>query len=220
MAIATGPAWDASEVPPLPVHRFSVDEYHRMAEAGILAEGDRVELLEGWIVRQMVRNSRHDGTVGLVQEALRARLPEGWWVRVQSAITTGDSEPEPDLVVLRGPVRAYVGRHPGPQDLALVIEVADSSIDYDRGLKARIYARAGVPIYWVVNLVDGQVEVYGDPTGPGAGPAYRAQQVVKADGVLPLVIEGREVGRIPARELLPRVAVPLSAPYGRRPPEH
>src|SRR5579862_9140639 len=84
-------------IPPFPVRPFTVDEYHRMIDADVLDEGDAVELLEGWIVPKMPRNPPHDATIGLADDALRIRLPAGWHVRLQSAITTSDSEPEPDL---------------------------------------------------------------------------------------------------------------------------
>ena len=88
--------------PPEPVRRFTVDEYHRMIQLGILKEGDPVELLEGWIVAKMARNPPHDVVVGLVQAALSAVLPSTWICRGQSAVTTSDSEPEPDVAVVAG----------------------------------------------------------------------------------------------------------------------
>ncbi len=159
--------------PPFPVRRFTVDEYHRMIQSGILTEDDRVELLEGWIVPKMPHNPPHDSVLDQVQEALLKALPQGWRVRVQSAITTADSEPEPDIVVAPGPASRYRTRHPGPADIVLLVEVADSTLANDRGMKAQLYARAGIVVYWIVNLVDAQVEVYTDPTGPDPSPRYR-----------------------------------------------
>src|SRR5688572_3142360 len=102
--------------PPPPYQRpFTVDEYHRLIETGVLKEDDPVELLEGWIVFKMPRNPPHDTTIDTVQEALRQKLqPPAWRVRVQSAITTSDSEPEPDVVVAAGPPSRYLKRHAGP----------------------------------------------------------------------------------------------------------
>lgn len=177
MATSALPAWDLQRPPPLPVRRFTVDEYARLGESCILTEDDAVELLEGWIVPKMVRNPRHDNAVELCDEALRAVVPAAWRVRVQSAIQTSDSQPEPDLAVVRGSARARTGRHPRPDDLALVVEVADTSLDRDRGEKARIYARALIAVYWIVNLVDRQIEVYGDPSGPTAEPCYRRREI-------------------------------------------
>jgi Uma2 family endonuclease len=203
MTTATGSARDLADVPPLPVRRFTVDEYHRMIEAGVFVDDERFELLEGWIVPKMVRNPPHDVAIELTHEALRGLVPEGWRVRNQSATTTADSEPEPDLIVVRGVPRDYLDHHPGPRETALVIEVADSSLARDRGIKRRLYARAGYPVYWVINLGAALIEVHTDPTGPDANPTYRLVQEFGVDDSVPLVIEGREVGRLAVRDLLP-----------------
>src|SRR5438270_1483781 len=151
-------------VPPLPVRRFTVEEYHQMIQAGVLGEDDDVELLEGWIVPKMPRNPPHDTMISIVMDdVLTRRLPGGYHCRGQSAITTAESEPEPDIAVVRGPKRDYLTRHPGPVDMVLVVEVSDSSLPRDRTIKVRIYAAAAVPVYWIINLVDQQVEVYTDP---------------------------------------------------------
>src|SRR2546423_11609672 len=117
--------------PPFPVHRFTVDEYHRIIQAGVLTEDNPVELLEGWIVPKMPHNPPHDATIELVEESLQSKLPAGWRIRVQLAITTDDSEPEPDLAVVRGAARSRLTSHPGPQDIALLVEVSDSSLSHD-----------------------------------------------------------------------------------------
>jgi hypothetical protein len=182
---------------------FTVDEYHRMIQAGILTEDDPVELLEGWIALKMPRNPPHDITLQLGEEALRPRLPAGWCVRVQCAITTADSEPEPDIVVASGPIRRYVNHHPTPQEIALLIEASDTTLTRDRQDKGRLYARAGIVCYWIINLVDRQVEVYTDPTGPGPSPSYRQRQIYGVGDSVPLVIGGQQVARIPVTDLLP-----------------
>jgi Uma2 family endonuclease len=191
-------------IPPFPVRRFTVDEYHQMIQTGILGDDDDDELLEGWIVPKMPRNPPHDAMISIIMmDVLTPRLPAGLHCRGQSAITTSDSEPEPDIAVVRGPKRHYLVRHPGPADMALVVEVADSSLPRDRSLKAQIYARASVPVYWIVNLVDHQLEVYTDPTGPDASPTYRARQDYRSGDMVPFVVDGRELGPIPAQDLLP-----------------
>jgi Uma2 family endonuclease len=191
-------------LPPLPVRRFTVDEYHQMIQAGILGEDDDVELLEGWIVPKMARNPAHDAVVSIMLvDVLPPRIPKGLFCRGQSAITTDDSEPEPDVALVRGSTRDYMAHHPTPTDMALVIEVAGSSLSRDRSNKARIYATAAVPVYWIINLIDHQVEVYTDPTGPDAWPVYRVRQDFHAGDLVPFVIDGCDTGPIPARELLP-----------------
>jgi Uma2 family endonuclease len=201
MSIVAKPAAEIIEPPTYPLRRFTVAEYHRMAEAGILTEDDRVELLEGWVVPKMVHNPPHDATVDQAREAIDSRLPQGWRVRVQSAITTGDSEPEPDLAVVPGPAGRYRERHPGPEDVALLVEVADTSLSRDRG-KRRPYARARIPVYWIINLIDSRVEVYTDPNGPGRSPKYRRKEEYGIDDSVPLVVAGEALPPIPVRELL------------------
>jgi Uma2 family endonuclease len=182
---------------------FTVDEYHRMIQVGILGEDDDVELLEGYIVPKMPHNPPHDGTIQVVNKRLLRLLPPGWDVRVQSALTLPDSEPEPDLAVVRGDERIYLQHHPGPADVGLVVEVADSSLDRDRDDKGRLYARAGVGCYWIVNLVNRQVEAYTAPSGPGPSPAYARQQTYGIQDSVPLSLDGQLVANIPVRELLP-----------------
>jgi Uma2 family endonuclease len=190
-------------VPTEPVWRFTIDQYHAMVRSGILTDDDPVELLEGWLVPKMPKNPQHRAATRLTRQALEGIVPAGWYVDSQEPVTLGDSEPEPDVVVVRGETRQYLDRHPGPQDLALVVEVADTTLQRDRGAKKRAYAGSGVPIYWIVNLVENQVEVYTDPTGPAEQPDYRQRRDYTLADELPLMIEGREVGRLPVRQLFP-----------------
>jgi Uma2 family endonuclease len=189
------------QVPEFPVRRFSVDEYHRMIESGILGEDDAVELLQGWIAPKMARNPPHDTLVDKTDEAVRRLLPRNWRIRIQSAITTANSEPEPDLAVVQGPADRYWSRHPRPEEIALVIEVSESSLDKDRKEKGPIYAEARIPYYWIVNIVDRVIEVYSQPDARGAKFVYQSADVKKAGDQVSLVIEGTEVGLIAVREL-------------------
>jgi len=189
-------------LPPEPVHRFTVPEYHRMIQTGILSTDETVELLEGWIVPKMTRNPPHDLSMYRCQRVMFRVLPPEVICFGQSAITTADSEPEPDLAIVPGPDERYANRHPAPDEVLLAIEVADTSLARDRGLKARVYARAGVPIYWIVNLNERQVEVYSDPIVEGSTATYRARRDYPADAELPLVLSGVEIARIPVRDLL------------------
>ena len=127
----------------------------------------------------------------------------GWFVNVQEPITTSTSEPEPDISVVRGTRRQFASQHPRPQDAGLLVEVAESSLAIDRGLMKQTYAAANIPIYWIVNLIDSQVEVYTDPTGPASQPDYRQRQDYGPTDAVPLVLDGHEVARIPVSELLP-----------------
>ena len=201
MSVAAPPT-GAFPLPAFPLRRFSVDEYHRMIWAGIFTEDDPIELLEGWIVQKLPHNPTHDAVIDLAREVIQGRLPAGWRVRVQSAITTGDSEPEPDLAVVPGPASRYLDHHPGPQEIAALIEVSDSTLAGDRQDKGRLYARAAIGCYWIINLVDRRVEVYTDPSGPAADPGYRSRRDFGLADAVPLVIAGRDVGPILVRELL------------------
>ncbi len=121
----------------------------------------------------------------------------------QEPITLAESEPEPDAVVVRGNSDDFGERHPGPGDVAMVAEVTDSSLPRDRVFKKRIYAAAGIAVYWVVNLVDREIEVYADCTNPPSGPDYaRCDKFTLAENV-PVVFDGRTVAEIPVRAILP-----------------
>lgn len=114
------------------LHRFSVDQYERMIELGVLTSADRVELIEGIVVQKMTQNPPRAVSIDYTRDALRPLLNEGWHLREQKPIKLSDSEPQPDLVVVRGPLQRYERRHPVPRDIALLIEVADTSLDGDR----------------------------------------------------------------------------------------
>ena len=190
-------------VPPFPIYQISVQKYHEMIQKGVLTEDDPVEMLEGWIVPKMPRNPEHDAAIGLAEFAIRSHLPPGWHIRVQCAITTGDSEPEPDLAVVAGDLRAFLNRHPGPSDIGLLIESAESSLDTDRVDKGRIYARANIPQYWVINLVDRQVEAYSDPDPQGTPPSYRRHQTYGRGQTVPLVLMAQAIAQVRVDDLLP-----------------
>jgi Uma2 family endonuclease len=190
------------EPAPFAPRRFTVAEYLRMAETGILTDEDHVELLEGVITPKMTRNPPHDAAIMLVQDELRPLLPKGCAMRVQSAVVTDDSVPEPDVAVVRGTARDFRSRHPQPSDTALAIEVAESSLQRDRQ-KARIYARAGVPTYWIVNLVDEQIEVHTKPAGSADAPAYEQTVVYRRGDRTPIPAEISADADILVDDLLP-----------------
>ena len=150
------------DVPPMTVHRFTVDEYEHLGRTGVLTEEDSVELLEGLIVKKMTKNPLHDGTIDLLSQVISRQLSSNWFVRVQNVLRTDDSEPEPDVVIAVGSPANFLQRHPTAHDVALVIEVAESSLEQD-WRKCRIYARAGVVQYWIVDLIACQVEVFTQP---------------------------------------------------------
>jgi Uma2 family endonuclease len=163
-----------------PKRLFTVDEFYQMAEAGILREDDRVELLAGEVVQMTPIGSRHAACVSRLNRLLNQGLGEECIVRVQDPVRLDEhSEPQPDVAVLRFRQDFYREAHPGPADVLLVIEVADSSADLDREVKVPLYARAGVPEVWVVDLAARAVDVYREASPEGyrhhrrMGPADR-----------------------------------------------
>lgn len=148
--------------------RFDVDEYHRMIDAGVLTTDDRVELIDGEIVQMTPIGSRHAGCVDSFNRALVLALGDSAWVRIQNPVTIAPhSEPEPDVVVARSRAAGYSGSHPGPEDVLLLIEIADSSLPFDRTTKLPLYAGAGIPEVWLVDLVEDAVEVHREPQDAG-----------------------------------------------------
>jgi Uma2 family endonuclease len=181
--------------------RFSVSRYQRMVETGILTAEDTVELLENYLVLKMPRNPPHDSTVQRMLRPLLTVLPAEWDLRIQSALTLADSQPEPDFAIVRGTAANYEQHHPSPAEVGLVIEVADTSLLRDQRDKARIYARAGIPAYWIVNLIDRRLECYTQPSGADVAPSYGTVQTYQSGDDLPLVLEGTTVGLIPVARL-------------------
>ncbi|MEG3901248.1 Uma2 family endonuclease [Microcoleus sp. B4-C5] len=197
------PVESVAAIPNDLILRLSIEQYHAIIKAGILTDDDSVELLEGWLVFKMPKNPPHRVTTRLVRTALENILPPGWYVDSQEPITLSNSEPEPDIVVVRGDTRQYLDRHPGAEDIALIIEVSDTTLQRDRTVKKRIYARAGIAIYWIVNLVEGLVEVYSQPLVEVEQPDYSQRLDFGRSAVIPIIIEGIEIGAIAVNSLLP-----------------
>jgi Uma2 family endonuclease len=183
--------------------KLTVADYHKMIDAGILKEGEPVELLEGYLVNKMSRNPPHESSLRRLMNFLPLQLPVGWFSQYQCAIALSESEPEPDGAVLRGVLTDYDGRFPGPSEIGIVIEVAHSSLLIDHKEKGRIYATAGVPVYWVINVVDRIIEVYSEPLPSGNPPTYQTRTDHKPGDQLPITLDGKIVGTIPVSDLLP-----------------
>ena len=153
---------------------FTVEEYYRMAQAGILTEDDRVELIEGEIIKMTPVGSRHAACVDRLTHLFSARVLGRAIVRVQNPIRLSErSEPQPDLALLRFRPDFYASSHPGPQDVFLVVEVAETSVDLDREIKLPLYARSGIAEAWLVDLAGEQLEVHRHPTRQGYGEVQR-----------------------------------------------
>jgi hypothetical protein len=192
-----------SAIPTEPIYRLSVKQYHALITAGILCSGDPVELIHGWLVHRVRKTPRHVYVTGTLYDAFRALNLNGWHFATHDPITITDSEPEPDGALIRGDFTDYGLRHPGPEEVALVVEVADGTLSRDRGIKKSLYATERIPVYWIVNLEVAQLEFYTDPTGPAVEADYRRQHVLGLADEVPVVISGQVVARIPVRDLLP-----------------
>ncbi len=184
---------------PSRIYRLNVDEYEAMVVARVFGDKSRVHLINGFLMEKISQNPPHTTADELCGQALAQSLPPGWHIRASKPVRLPPgSMPEPDRCVVRGSIRDYAAGDPDPSDVGLVVEVADSSLDDDR-LLAAIYAAASIPVYWIVNLVDRQVEVYTGPTASG----YSAHRIYRPGQVVPLVLDGVEVGMIPADSILP-----------------
>lgn len=188
---------------PEPIFRLSVEQFHEMIQRGILTEDDPVELLEGMLVEKMPKQPAHSGVTRKARMNLEKIVPAGWFVDSQEPITTEDSEPEPDLAVIRGKAEDYMNNHPTPKDVGMIGEIAESSLTRDRGSKKRLYARANIPIYWIINLVDRKVEVYSAPGVAGNSADYAQRQDYAENDEIPLVLDGVEICRLVVSLLLP-----------------
>lgn len=158
--------------------RFTRDAYHQMAALGLF-EGKRVELIEGEVIEMSPMSPLHFASGDDLHSLLRRALPKGYWARFQGPLSLGESEPEPDISVVRGSPDDYPDAH--PDTALLVVEIADTSLHYDRTDKQSLYAKAGIPEYWIVNLREKQLEVYREPApDPTArfGYAYQQQQIL------------------------------------------
>lgn len=202
MLPAAAPAQLPPAIPTDYIWRCTLDQYHDMIRLGILTDDDRVELLEGWLIAKMPKSPRHRLVNGLLRGSLERVLPAGWHVNEQEPITVDTGEPEPDISVVRGDRRDYATRHPGPDDLPCLMEVSDTTLARDRGIKKRVYARARIPVYWIVNLIEQRVEVYTQPSGPAEEPDYAQRHDFGLADTVPVVIDGQEIGRLSVAEFL------------------
>ena len=197
------PARPADDDPPfgglVGLWRFSVADYEAMIRADILGPRTPVELLNGLVARRMPQGPDHVKPTRVLTRWFCRTLTDDWTVGPQTAITTPDSQPEPDLSVARGGESRYAGRHPGPADLVLVVEVADTSLRRDRREKLVIYAAAGISEYWIVNVRGRAVEVYTRP----AGDFYDGLVVYGPGQSVPVTLDGVTVGSVPVADLFP-----------------
>ncbi|HVA49911.1 MAG TPA: Uma2 family endonuclease [Pirellulales bacterium] len=191
---------------------FSVAEFHKMLADGILIDGQPLELIDGIILQKdraaageapMTHGKRHAIAIEEIDDLLAAHAGNsGCSVRAQLPVTLSDvSEPEPDLALVMGKIRDYLDHHPGSSEALLVIEVADSSLHYDRTIKQGLYAAAEIREYWIVNLIDDQIEVHRTPIVDERRYAQRC--VFGLGEVVPLPLPGNVSVELRVDELVP-----------------
>jgi Uma2 family endonuclease len=176
----------------LPYHRWSVADYHQMAEAGLLDESDRVELIEGELIDMAPIGSKHAFLVDRLAELLSSGPQAGYMVRVQNPVVLGErNEPQPDIALVRR--GNYIDRHPGSDDILLIVEVSDTTLEYDREVKLALYARQGIPEVWLFDVKVGDLNVHRDPV---EGQYRLVRRPTKSETVSP--------------DLIPAVAIALA----------
>lgn len=173
-------------------HRFSLADYAQMIDLGILTENDRVELIRGEIIEKMSIGELHAACVKRLNRIFSTRLAQRACVGVQDPIRLADSEPEPDISLLKPRDDDYATSHPEPDDVLLVVEVAEASLDFDRNVKGPLYAENGIAEYWILNLIDRALEVH---RAPDAGGRYADVRILKSGDATDLV-------RLPGTSLL------------------
>jgi Uma2 family endonuclease len=210
MAVVT-PTQQISAVPlpsPHEVYRLTVDQFDRMVRDGTLAEDEPVELLNGVLVTKMPRNPRHRVGTRKVVRLLEGALPAGWIIqKEESLVLPPGNNWEPDVAIVRGELEFDATRDATASDCCLVVEVADTNLSRARYEKLPAYASAGIPVYWIVNLAgddspgSAMIEVHTDPDQ--AAGRYRSRVDKQSGDDIPVVIDGREVGRFAVALLLP-----------------
>ncbi|NJL67880.1 MAG: Uma2 family endonuclease [Oscillatoriales cyanobacterium RU_3_3] len=185
---------------PFTLRKWTVKEYHKLGEMGFFHPGERVELIAGNIVKMSAKGTAHTSALGRTDRLFQDLFDNLAWVRVQDPIALDDSsEPEPDIALVIIDPFDYATHHPTPSEIYLIIEVADSSLAYDREVKAQIYARSGIADYWVLNVCDRQLHVFREPTADG----YQSEVVMgENESISPLQFPAVNIA---IQEMLPPV---------------
>ena len=195
-------------------HLISVEAFHRMGETGILGPADRVELIDGEIIDMSPIGALHAAIVDLLARHLARSAQASVFIRCQNPLRLDDlSEPEPDIAILKPRADFYTTGHPGPADVLLVVEVADSSLAYDLGVKVPLYARHGIPEVWVIDATTRQTRVFREPVGSGGagqptGSGYAHEASLEAHELLScasVVADSGEVVAVAIDRLLPPI---------------
>lgn len=184
--------------------RLTIDLYHRMIDLDVFSSDDHLELLEGVIVARGPKSPPHVLTSTLLDRTVTPFVPSAWHSIRYAPMTLADSEPEPDFTVIRGALEDYRDRHPRGADVGLVAEVADVTLEKDRR-KRRVYARAAIPFYWLINLKARLIECYSEPAILNGIPGYKSLHLFDEEDEIPLILNGRECGRFAVQTVLPQI---------------
>jgi Uma2 family endonuclease len=209
MSLANAPATSIGPMPAIEPEsvpfRLTADDYFRLVESGIIPGDRRVWLWGGYLYEKMAKKQAHAVSTSKVTTALGKVLPDGWCLWPENPVEVApDKVPLPDLSLVRGSADDYRDRRAAASDVGLIIEIADTTIRDDLGLKLEQYARASIPEYWVINLVAHRVEAYSRPALHEGQGVYEAVEYFGSHDDVPLRLEGRAVARVPVRALLPR----------------
>lgn len=198
MSATTTPALPPlTSVPDSDQYRMTVDEFERIADS----LDKPVELIQGILVARVTKKPPHVIATENVRDEFMRIVPAGWRVMIEAPVRIPEyNEPEPDAAVARGSKHDYLHRHPGPRDIGLIVEVSHRTLVKDRKL-IRVYGPAGIPVYWIVNLDDHQIEVHTGPRQTG----YKKPRIFKPGQFVPLVLDGVEVGRMAVNDILPKI---------------
>lgn len=192
----------APALPAYPVRRFTIDEYHQLIQMGLFNSDERYELIHGWIIPKWPPHPTRASAVRRLDRWFQQRTKGIACVGVRLPITTGDSEPEPDLSVCRGPEDLYFTSHPRPEDVYLVADVSDSDLAPNRDARLELYARALVPVYWIVNLAESKIEVFTEPRG-GRAARYQRRTDFGSRAKVPVTLGAKKIAALPVAELIP-----------------
>jgi hypothetical protein len=183
---------------------MTVDRFERLIRAGVYGEDDPLFLWMGRLYEKMAPGELHVFVTTTLAQYLARIVPRGWYVLQEQPIHLNvDSMPEPDVAVVQGTIRDYLNGRAKAEDVRLIVEVADSSATFDTREKLTAYAKAAIPVYWIIHLKAGRITVFGDPSGPAESPSYRSRIEFVPGEVVPVVIDGTEIDRIKVDDLLP-----------------
>jgi Uma2 family endonuclease len=179
--------------------RMTVEEFERIEDS---LDDDQVELIDGYIVRMDEMKPPHVLASELLRDSLQPMIPAGRYIREDKPVQIPDYDQlRPDIAVVRGNPRVYAKRHPMPEDISLLIEISDTTLSKDRKQKLPSYARSGIQVYWIVNVIERQVELYTQPVAD----QYGSKLVFTAGQSVPVIIDGVEVGHIAVDDFMPEI---------------